>query len=57
LFAPGVIKGGVTVAKEIELEYEFENMGAKVASRRSRTSNAARRNIEIAEVGSISVSG
>ena len=34
--APTVTKDGVTVAKEIELEDKFENMGAQMVQARSR---------------------
>jgi hypothetical protein len=35
--APRIIKDGVTVAKEIELEDKFENMGVQIVRRWSRT--------------------
>jgi chaperonin GroEL len=43
--APRITKDGVTVAKEIELEDKFENMGAQMSSE------------EIAQVGTISANG
>src|SRR3982075_522566 len=48
--APRITKDGVTVAKEIELEDKFENMGAQMV--REVTSNE-----EIAQVGTISSNG
>src|SRR6266567_4665800 len=64
--APRVTKDGVTVAKEIELENKFENMGAQmvreVASKTSDvagdgTTTATVLAQEIAQVGTISANG
>ena len=49
--APRITKDGVTVAKEIELEDKFENMGAQlvreVASQAGAAASCLRRRLEV----------
>jgi|SRR6516225_3435727 len=51
--APRITKDGVTVAKEIELEDKFENMGAQMARRRSRSQRDRRGSEKALEGGHV----
>ena len=51
--APRMTKDGVTVAKEIELEDKFENMGAQMARRRSRSQRDRRGSEKALEGGHV----
>jgi len=59
--APRITKDGVTVAKEIELEDKFENMGAQMVRQvASKTSDIADRDMgtgAMGEVGPTTVAG
>src|SRR6266850_1815460 len=52
--APRITKDGVTVAKEIELEDKFENMGAQMVREVASKINTS---AEVAQVGTISANG
>src|SRR6266516_2227737 len=54
---PTITKDGVTVAKEIELEDEIENMGAQMVEELKRISAPNKGRKEIAQVGTISANG
>src|SRR6266571_2671861 len=54
---PTITKDGVTVAKEIELEDEIENMGAQMVKEVEKISAPTKGRKEIAQVGTISANG